>query len=73
MIAKVHKFHYEALKTLIMLSFSSSPMDHRRFVYLDPARGFTALCTPRLIAKRNAIKWIYCSKHVYCDYKMKST
>ena len=48
----------------------SLPMD-RRFVYLNPARGLAASCAPRLLANWNAIKWIYCSVHVYCDQKMK--
>ena len=52
--------------------FSSSRMDHLRFVYLDPAKGFTASHAPKLLAKWNAIKWMYCSVHVYCDYKMKT-
>ena len=49
----------------------SLPMD-RRFVYLNPARGLAAFCAPRLLANWNAIKWIYCSVHVYCDQKMKT-
>ena len=47
-------------------------MDHGRFVYLEPVRGFTAALAPRVLAKSSAIKWIYCSVHVYCDYKMKT-
>ena len=54
-----------------IMVFSSLPMDHWMFVYLDSARGLTSFCAPRLLAKSNAIKWIYCSLHVYCDYKMK--
>ena len=52
--------------------FSSSTMDHWRFAYLNPARGFIAFRVPRFLAKLNAIKWIYCAVHVYCDYKMKT-
>ena len=72
MVATVQKFHYETLKPLDCMAFSSSPMDHWRLVYFDPARGFIAFCAPRLLAKWNAIKWIYCSVHVYCDYKIKT-
>ena len=71
MVAIVQKFHYEPLKTLDVMIFNSSPMDHWRLAYFDPARGFIAFRARRLLGKWNAIKWIYCSVHVYCDFKMK--